>query len=171
MKVSRLLMAGALALGLISSGSYAAGLYSTYAPATPPLTGAETMPADTNLANGQSPQTEIITTSQLAAFTQGGTPGAATASAGAATFNGTKVKVTSEALTTAAAADYTLTLTDSSITAASFIDVEAANGTNTTEGLAVNRVQPAAGSAVIHIRNTHASAALNGTIVVSVFVY
>lgn len=170
MKVSRLLMAGALALGLISV-AYADGLDSTFPAAVPPLTGSETVRADTHFPNGQSPQTEIISTSQLAAYSQGGTPGAATAASGAATYNGTKVKVTSEALTTAAAADYTLTLTDSSITAASFIDVEAANGTNTTEGLAINRVQPGAGSAVIHIRNTNASVALNGTIVISVFVY
>jgi hypothetical protein len=46
-----------------------------------------------------------------------------------------------------------------------------ANGTYTTEGLACNRVQPGSGSAVIHIRNTNASSALNGTIVISVVVF
>lgn len=96
--------------------------------------------------------------------------GTASATTGAATLNKIKGKITSEALTTAAAADYTLTLTNSEIAAADLVLVSVANGTNTTEGLAVNRVQPAAGSAVIHIRNTHASAALNGTIVISFMV-
>lgn len=96
--------------------------------------------------------------------------GTASATAGAATLSKVVGKVTSEALTTAAGADYTLTLTNTKIAAADLVFVSVANGTNTTEGLAVNRVQPAAGSCVIKIRNTHASAALNGTIVVSYFV-
>jgi hypothetical protein len=91
----------------------------------------------------------------------------ATAAAGAATAQGGAGVITSEALVTAAAADYTLTLTDGFITTTSIIVVNVAQGTNTTEGLAVNRITPAAGSAVIRIRNTHASAALNGTIKIS----
>lgn len=94
----------------------------------------------------------------------------AAATAGAATLNRNAGKVTSEAVTTAAGADYVLTLTNTKIAAADHIFVSVANGTNTTEGLAVNRVQPAAGSAVIRIRNTHASSALNGTIVISYWV-
>jgi len=92
---------------------------------------------------------------------------AGAATAGAATLDGVCGKVTSEALTTAAGADYTLTLTNSKIGLASNVVVSVANGTNTTAGIQVCRVQPLAGSVVILIRNIHASAALNGTIVVS----
>lgn len=91
----------------------------------------------------------------------------ATATAGAATLNKNAGKVTSEAITTAAGSDYVLTLTNSTIAATSIVLPSVGNGTNTTEGLAVNRVQPASGSCVIRIRNTHASSALNGTIVIS----
>lgn len=94
----------------------------------------------------------------------------ASATAGAATLAKTQGKITSESITAAAGADYVLTLTNTKIAATDIVLVSVANGTNTTEGLAVNRVQPAAGSAVIRIRNTHASAALNGTIVVSFLV-
>lgn len=94
----------------------------------------------------------------------------ASATAGAATLSKTQGKVTSEAITTAAGSDYVLTLTNTKIAAADIVLVSVANGTNTTEGLAVNRVQPANGSCVIRIRNTHASSALNGTIVISFFV-
>lgn len=91
----------------------------------------------------------------------------ATASAGAATANGVIGTVTSEAITTAAAADYVLTLTNSLIDATSVVLATVSNGTNTTVGLAVNSIVPAAGSVVIRVRNTHASSALNGTIKVS----
>jgi hypothetical protein len=94
----------------------------------------------------------------------------ATAAAGAATLNLLAGKITSEAITTAAGSDYVLTLTNANIVAADHVFVSVANGTNTTEGIAVNRVQPAAGSCVIRIRNTHASSALNGTIVIAYYV-
>ena len=93
--------------------------------------------------------------------------GVATAVAGAATLNQVAGKITSEALTTVAAADYVLTLTSSMISVGDMVYASVANGTNTTEGLAINRVQPAAGSVVIRVRNTHATVALNGTVVVS----
>lgn len=83
----------------------------------------------------------------------------------AATVNHTSGVITTEALTTAANAQYTFTLTNNQITANSILSVEAWNGTNTSVGLVVNEVTPAAGSAVIAIKNTNASA-LNGTIVI-----
>lgn len=97
--------------------------------------------------------------------------GTATAAAGAATLNKQAGRITSEALTTAAGADYTLTLTNSLIAATSVVMVSVDNGTNTTVGLAVNRVTPGAGTVVILIRNTHASGALNGTVVISFVVF
>lgn len=90
----------------------------------------------------------------------------ATATAGAATLNKLSGRVTSEALTTAAGADYTLTLTNSAIAAADHVLVSVGSGTNTTVGLALDGVKAAAGSVVILVRNTHATAALNGTILV-----
>lgn len=93
--------------------------------------------------------------------------GTASATAGAATLNTQSGTITSEALTTAAGSDYVLTLTNSLVAdsgAGSNPLVTVDNGTNTTEGLSVQRVTPGVGSVVIRIRNTHAADALNGTI-------
>ena len=95
----------------------------------------------------------------------------ATASSGAATLNKSSGTITSEALTTAQNAFYTLTLTNSEIAATDMVFASVANGTNTQGTPMVERITPAAGSVVIRIRNAHASAeALNGTIVVSFLV-
>lgn len=91
----------------------------------------------------------------------------ATAVAGAATLNKRAGVVTSESLTTAAGADYTLTLTNSTIAAADQVMASVATGTNTTAGLHVHEVTPAAGSVTIKVRNGHATTALNGTIVIA----
>lgn len=91
-----------------------------------------------------------------------------TATAGAATVNALSGKVTSETLTTAQNAIYTLTLTNNQIAAADIVLATVSNGTNTQGSPVVTRIQPAAGSVVILVANLHASAqALNGTIVVS----
>ena len=91
----------------------------------------------------------------------------ATATAGAATLNKGAGVITSEALTTAAGATYTLTITDSAIAAADQVLASVQMGTATTGMPVVARVTPAAGSVVIIIQNIHASAALNGTIKVA----
>lgn len=91
----------------------------------------------------------------------------ATATAGAATLSKLSGKVTSESLTTAAAAEYTLTVTNTRVAAADIAFASVANGTNSAGSPAVVRVTPGAGSLVVVVRNVHASAALNGTIVVS----
>lgn len=91
----------------------------------------------------------------------------ATATAGAATLDKDAGVITSEALTTAGGAAYTLTLTSASIAAADQVMVSVQNGTNTQGILAVGTVTPGAGSVVIVIRNLHASQALNGTIKVA----
>lgn len=94
-----------------------------------------------------------------------------TAVAGAVTVTGREGKITSEALTTAQNAIYTLTITNTSIAAADIVLASVANGTNTQGSPVVTRVTPAAGSVVILVANLHASAqALNGTIVVSFLV-
>jgi hypothetical protein len=94
----------------------------------------------------------------------------ATASAGAATLNKMSGVVTSESLTTAAGADYTLTLTNSDIAAADQVFASVQNGSNTQGDLTVGSVTPGAGQVVIVMRNMHASQALNGTIKISFLV-
>lgn len=97
--------------------------------------------------------------------------GAASATTGAATLNAAQGKITSEALTTAQNAIYTLTLTNSSVAAGDIVFASVANGTNTQGTPMIGRIQPAAGSVVIQVINKHASAeALNGTVVVSFMV-
>jgi hypothetical protein len=98
----------------------------------------------------------------------GVTVGTASATAGAATLNAQAGKITSEAVTTAQNAIYTLTLTNSEIAAADIVLASVGNGTNTQGTPTITRVSPADGSVVILVSNLHATAqALNGTIVVS----
>lgn len=100
------------------------------------------------------------------------TMGAATASAGAATLNALQGKVTTESLTTAQYAFYTLTLTNDQIAAGDIVLASVANGTNTQGTPMIEKITPAAGSVVIRVRNAHVSAeALNGTLVVSFVVF
>jgi hypothetical protein len=96
---------------------------------------------------------------------------AATAASGAATLNEGFGVVTSESLTTAAGALYTLTLTDAAITANSIVMASVQLGTSTTGVPQVVSVAPATGSVVIIVKNIHASAAFNGTIKVSFVVF
>ena len=93
--------------------------------------------------------------------------GTATATAGAATLAKVAGRITSESLTTAAGATYTLTLTNTRIAATDLVFVSLAMGTATTGTPVVTTVKPAAGSVVVIIQNIHASAALNGTIILS----
>lgn len=89
----------------------------------------------------------------------------ASATSGAATLNQPSGVITSEALTTAAAATYTLTLTCANIAATDIVQCTLGNGTNTAGAPVINTVTPAAGSVVIVVKNVHASAALNGTLI------
>ena len=94
--------------------------------------------------------------------------GTVTAAAGAATLNTVAGKITTEALTQAQGATYTLTLTNASIAAADGVMVTLAWGTNSQASPIIHRVTPAAGSCVIVVKNMHDSAvALNGTLVLS----
>jgi hypothetical protein len=96
--------------------------------------------------------------------------GTATATTGAATLSKQSGVITSEALTTAAGAAYTLTLTNTLVAATSKVFVSFDNGTNSQGTLALGTVTPGSGQVVIVIRNAHASQALNGTIKISFFV-
>lgn len=93
--------------------------------------------------------------------------GTATATAGAATLNNKAGKVTSESLSTAAAAAYTLTVTNSTVAATDVCFASVAYGTSSAGVPMVSRVTPGSSSLVIVVTNEHASNAFNGTIVVS----
>lgn len=97
-----------------------------------------------------------------------------TAVAGAATGNAAAVVVTSESLTTAAGATYTLTLTNSLINATGsngdIVSCDVWNGTSTTGTPSVATTTPGTGSVVVVVQNVHASAAFNGTIKLGVTV-
>lgn len=92
--------------------------------------------------------------------------GTAVSTVAAATVNTQIGTITTEALNTAAAASYTFTLTNSLIKVGSVLLVTVAKGTATTGELSVHFVTPAAGSAVIILRNNAAAAAVNGTIII-----
>lgn len=94
-----------------------------------------------------------------------------TASSGAATLHADAGKVTSESLTTAQNAIYTLTLTNEKIKANSLVFATVADGTNTQGTPMIGQVNPADGSVVIEVINKHATAeAFNGTVEISFFV-
>lgn len=85
---------------------------------------------------------------------------------GAATVNHTGGMITTEALSTAAGADYSFTLTNNNITPNSVVLLSVGNGTNTTVPYYAHSVVPAAGSVTFKIRNAHATVALNGTLII-----
>jgi hypothetical protein len=91
----------------------------------------------------------------------------AMATAGAATLNKGSGIVTSEALTTAAGATYTLTITNSTIAATDLVFPSVELGTATTGTPAITTTTVVAGTITIIVQNIHASAALNGTIKIS----
>jgi hypothetical protein len=91
----------------------------------------------------------------------------ATATAGAATLNKNAGTITTESLTTAAAATYTLTITNSTILATDQVMASVQFGTSTTGQPDIYTVTPAAGSLVIVVGNSAASAAFNGTLKIS----
>lgn len=90
----------------------------------------------------------------------------ATATAGAATANGLIFQITSEGLTTAAAAEYTLTLTNDQIAAGDIVIASVdPNGSAGTPG--IGGCETDDGSVVITVTNLHASAAFDAAIVIN----
>lgn len=88
----------------------------------------------------------------------------ATATAGAATLAKMSGIITSEALTTAAGALYTLTITNTTVAAADIAFASLQNGTNSAGTPHIVSVTPGSNSLVIVVRNDHATDALNGTL-------
>jgi hypothetical protein len=80
------------------------------------------------------------------------------------TLNANDGIVTTPALTTAAGATFTLTVTNANATPNSIVQVEVmGGGTNTNLGTYVNEVTPAAGSFTVNLKNGNAGA-LNGSV-------
>ena len=91
----------------------------------------------------------------------------ATATAGAATLNKGSGIITSEVLTTAAGATYTLTITNSTIVASDQVFASVQMGTATTGMPVITTTSVSANTITTVVQNIHASAALNGTIQIS----
>lgn len=91
----------------------------------------------------------------------------ATAASSAATLHSKKGIITTESLTTAQNAIYTLTLTNNKIKANSLVLASVYNAGNTQGTPMIGTITPAAGSVVIKVINKHASAeALNGALAI-----
>ena len=91
----------------------------------------------------------------------------AVAVAGAATLNKESGSITTESLTTAAGANYTLTLTSSRSVVGDLVMASVSNGTNTGGDPGILSITATAGQIVIKVRNHHASTAFNGTLVIN----
>lgn len=89
--------------------------------------------------------------------------GTGTCSSNAVTINDLCGLITTEALSTAAAGEQDITLTNSKVAAGDLVFVTSGYGTSTT-GTPIVNANVSAGSVVITIKNVHASEALNGTV-------
>jgi hypothetical protein len=97
-------------------------------------------------------------------------PGVGTSAAGAITLNAKAGVITTESLTTAGLADYTLTVTNSFAKATSFIIVWL--GATSSAGTPYfEKVAPADGSFVVTVRNQHATVAFNNTLTVNFIIF
>jgi hypothetical protein len=91
--------------------------------------------------------------------------GTGTSSSGAVTLNDYIGIVTTEGLTTAQNALFTLTITNDKVAAADWVSVTIGNGTNSAGTPTLHTVTVAANTITIIISNQHASAvAFNGTL-------
>ena len=89
-----------------------------------------------------------------------------TEAANALTASGVAGLITTSSLTTAGGANYSITWTNTFISATSVVLLQLAGGTNTTENITM-KVTPGAGTATLIIYNNTAATALNGTIFIS----
>lgn len=88
-----------------------------------------------------------------------------------ATLNNRFGKLTTAALTTAAGATHAITVTNSAVKAADLAFASVKYGAATAGSPVVTRVTPGASSLVIVIQNVHASAAVDGTLIVDYAVF
>lgn len=130
----------------------------------PQVKGTSLVAVDTGQAYGAGPQSVAATTFQIAARAAAAAINTATSTVHATTQNTMLGSSVTEALTTAVAATYTYTLTNSTIAATSTVQCQIFSGTNTTPGMVLTSATPAAGSVVFVFTNTGA-AAINGTMI------
>lgn len=118
-----------------------------------------------SISGGTVVLSHTATTAIMSANAAGGGVGATDSIVfSGATLNKSSGVITTEALTTAAAGTYTLTIADNLVAAGDIPGASVAFGTNTAGLPEVSSVTAAAGTLFIVIRNAHASAALNGTL-------
>ncbi len=166
MKIRAKILAGVLAL--VATAAAAAGLLTNGLPdvaANTPysqVTSASRIPVDTNLTAGLNPASVGASPFQVAAIYAEAAANTATSTVHAATLNTRAGVIVTEALTTAAGATYTFTLTNSLITATSTPMVSMYSVTNTAGTITLTSITPAAGSVVFVWTNT-GTAAFNGT--------
>jgi len=155
------------ALGL-STLAFAAGFLTNGLPTPTPggpasqVTSRWLLPADTSLTGGQNPASVAVTPFQVAGIFAEAFQNLQTSTVHAATSNTIAGVVTTEALTTAAGATYTFTLTDSLITTATVMQVGMYSLSNTGGAISLTSVTPASGSVVFVFTNT-GTTAFNGT--------
>ena len=126
-----------------------------------------TVPVDTNLANGQPPQSVSATIFQIAAVQSEIAANTATSTAGAATLNTLGGTITTESLSTAAGGTYSFVLTDSQLAATSTPQFAMYAKTNTGGSRPqIVSVTSASGSATVVFSN-QGTTAWNGTMVIA----
>lgn len=123
---------------------------------------------DTEVAAGAQPQTVAASAFDIAAIAAGMINNTATSTVHTATLNTTSGMMVTEALTTAAGADYTFQLVNSLIvsSATAIPRLQARNGTNTAGVMRLKSIVNAAGTSTVVITNV-GTAALNGTILLA----
>lgn len=125
------------------------------------------LPADTEASAGQQPQTVAASVFDIASAAASLINNTATSTVHTATLNTTSGMMVTEALTTAAGADYTFQLVNSLVTATGAAPrVAVRNGTNTAGAMALKSITNATGTATVVISNI-GTAALNGTILLA----
>lgn len=127
------------------------------------LSGYERVPADTYTANGVYPQSLGATVADIAAlFAAMSNTG--TEVSNAITLNALGGLITTASQSLAVGSTYTITLTNSAISASSVVRAWAYGKSNVVPGVYVVSVTPASGSAVIILGNANTSGtALSGT--------
>jgi hypothetical protein len=121
------------------------------------------IPADTESTAGQQPQTVAASAFDIAAAAAAFITNSATSTVHTATLNTTSGYMLTEALTTAAGADYTFQLVNSLITATGPIPkVQMKDGTNTAGAARLKSIVNATGTATCVFSNV-GTAAFNGT--------
>jgi hypothetical protein len=154
-------MAGWLTNGMTNPGAVGVPNYLSFG------AGAGLIPVDTQFPSGGVPQTVAVSLTALTAFVASMTASTATSTVHAATLNTQGGLITTEALTTAAGADYTFTLTNSLLVAGSPSPSVSMTGlTNTAGQITLKSITNAVGSTVIIWTNT-GTAAFNGTMLIA----